>query len=176
METGNAASSTNMGFRFIDNVYLPATTHCISLPLLHQDGRTTSALDMTYNIQRKTCQGLYQRWWDGYGAWLVTAHQNSLEASCSSQKVPPLQLSLPNRRTYRLEFCLGGQVEEYLGQVWRSWVKGQDHQVKKCFNGYFNVLSPCALRRFVVPDKEAGKRPQENDLGCTQSACSLIIP
>ena len=45
-----------------------------------------------------------------------------------------LPLSWPNGQTHRLEFCHGGQVGTYAGQVhWSSsQVKGQGHEVKKC--------------------------------------------
>ncbi len=36
-----------------------------------------------------------------------------------------LPLSRPNRQTYRLEIWHGGQVEGYLGQVYRSRSRGQ---------------------------------------------------
>ncbi len=46
-----------------------------------------------------------------------------------------VSLSRLNGQTYILAFWHVGQVERYLGQVWRSrsWVKGQGHQVKNSF-------------------------------------------
>ena len=52
-----------------------------------------------------------------------------------------VSLSHVNGQTHTPEFWQGGQVEGYLGQVhWaRSWVKGQDHQVKNRFLIYISM-------------------------------------
>ncbi len=74
-------------------------------------------------IEKKPCQSLFLH------PASATGVTNSLARSvCECVCV---LLSRVNGQTYGPEFWYGGQVEGYLGQVRRSQVKGQGHQVKK---------------------------------------------
>ena len=76
-----------------------------------------------------------------------------------------VSLSQPNRRTYRLEFWHGGQVEGYLGQGHRSRSQGQ-----KMFIGMFHLTFDSLVYGHAKEDTQEYDWP-EYDVGCFQSIC-----
>ncbi len=69
-----------------------------------------------------------------------------------------LPLSWLNGQTCGPDFWCVGQVEGYLGQVYRSrsHIKGQGHQVKKCFTGVFCLMELDGSMR-LDGDEETGE-------------------
>ena len=63
--------------------------------------------------------------------------------------------SRPNGLTYRLEFCHVGQVEEYLGQVWRSRSKVKVTRSNKRFSMRVNHSNADAIRKWLIEMKPA---------------------
>ena len=112
-----------------------------------------------------------------HGAIYYTPHLwrvgcNSFDIVCVSLCVS-VSLSQPNRRTYRLEFWHGGQVEWYLSRVDRSRSK---LNVTGSKNVHWNVqLTSESLVYGHAKEDAQEYNWQEDDVGCFQSVCSFSV-